>query len=188
MKMDKLVFYREWFPLPKQDFRILAMLADMGVFKGTLTEMCRYFSLSIQSSNRNRLKSSIELLTEQGFIKSQKKGNTYQLEVVPKEKVITMEREWLHRIQSHDYTTESVAWEQVVKVLLWIADNKEPVITNNDIVNDLGISVSTIGYAKNVLEKEYDAISRRKVSEKIADGVYLTLGQELTASAWWNSG
>lgn len=186
--MDRIVFYREWFPLPKQDFRLLAMLADVGEFKGTLSDMCRYFSLSIQSSNRNKLKSSIELLTEQGYIRSRKKGNTYYLEAIPKEKEITVERGWLHRIQSHDYTTESIAWEQVVKVLLWIVDNKEEVITNQDIADDLGISISTIGYAKNVLEKEYDAISRRKVSEKIADGVYLTLGQELTASAWWNSG
>ena len=87
---------------------------------------------------------------------------------------------------AHDYSSENVAWEQVLKVLLWVCNNKEPVIQNQMIADDLQVSVSTIGCAKNVLEYEYAAIRRRKVSEKIGDDFFRTIGQELEASAWWN--
>ena len=55
------------------------------------------------------------------------------------------------------------------------------------IADDLQVSVSTIGYAKNVLEYEYAAIRRRQVSEKIGDDFFRTIGQELAASAWWSN-
>ena len=39
--------------------------------------------------------------------------------------------------------------------------------------------------AKNVLEQEYQNITKRKVSEKKGEDFFRTLGQELAASAWW---
>ena len=43
---DKITFYAEWLPLDKKEFRILAMLADTGVFIGNLSDICRYFNLT----------------------------------------------------------------------------------------------------------------------------------------------
>ena len=55
-----LTFFREWLPLAKSDFRILAMLAAMGQFKGNLSDLCRYFSLAPQTKNREKLKAAYE--------------------------------------------------------------------------------------------------------------------------------
>ena len=45
--MEKIVFFWEWLRLPKEEFNILMMLADMGgSFSGNLSEMCRYFHVS----------------------------------------------------------------------------------------------------------------------------------------------
>lgn len=58
--MERIVFYAEWLPLQKKDFRIMAMLADVGEFKGNLSDLCRYFSLNPQQTHRTALRASIE--------------------------------------------------------------------------------------------------------------------------------
>lgn len=183
----KITLYREWLSLDKKQFRILAMLADKGEYTGNLSTLCDYFSLTRQQHNRNTLRTAIEQLAAAGYINYTTAGRTYHITAVPKAIAITIPREWLQRLIAHDYSTEDVAWEQVLKVLLWVCDNKKPVIQNQMIADDLQVSVSTIGYAKNVLEYEYAAICRKKVSEKIGDDFFRTIGQELAASAWWSN-
>lgn len=58
------------------------------------------------------------------------------------------------------------------------------VVTNAMIAEDLKISESTICSAKNVLQYEYENITRKKISAKWGDS-FRSLGQELEASAWW---
>lgn len=183
--MERIIFYREWLPLQKQEFRILAMLADLGEFRGNLSDLCRYFSLTPQSRNRNQLKASIEALQSLGFIETESCGRCLIIKAVPKEQKIEMPREWMELLKNHDYSSESVAWEQVLKVYLWISQNEAPIVTNDEIAAALNISTSTLGYAKNVLEYEYAAITRKKVSEKVGDNAFRTIGQELAAGAWW---
>ena len=182
----RITMYREWLPLEKKQFRILAMLADKGEYTGNLSILCDYFSLSRQQHNRSALRTAIGQLANTGYLTFSTEGRTYHISAVPKATAITIPREWLQRLIAHDYSSENVAWEQVLKVLLWVCNNKEPVIQNQMIADDLQVSVSTIGCAKNVLEYEYAAIRRRKVSEKIGDDFFRTIGQELEASAWWN--
>ncbi len=182
---ERITFYREWLCLEKRQFRILAMLADKGEYSGNLSTLCDYFSLTHQQHNRNALRSAIEQLAATGFITHTATGQTHRLKAIPKATAITIPRQWLLTLKAHDYTSESVAWEQVLKVLLWICAKHEPVVTNQMIADDLQISVATIGYAKNVLENEYEAIQRKKVSVKIGEDFFKTLGQELAAGAWW---
>lgn len=68
---------------------------------------------------------------------------------------------------------------------MWIAENKMDIVTNDMIAADLSISASTVVSAKNVLEREYENITKRKVSEKLGENIFRTLGQELAAGAWW---
>ena len=68
---------------------------------------------------------------------------------------------------------------------MWIAENKMDIVTNDMIAADLNISASTVVSAKNVLEREYENITKRKVSEKLGENIFRTLGQELAAGAWW---
>ena len=183
--MDKITFYREWLRLPKGEFRIMAMLADREDYTGNLSSLCDYFSLTRQTRNTTALRTAIETLTATGYILCETHGRTYRLRPIPKAEEIEIKREWLHRLIRHDYSSESVSWENVLKVLLWIIQNQEPVITNDLIAKELNISVSAIGYAKNVLEKDYEAITRRKISERTGENTFRTIGQELAASAWW---
>ncbi len=86
--MENVAFYREWLPLNKKEFRILAMIADFGgEYHGNLTDMCRYFSVSPQHKNqREALREAIQHLTDRHYIESSVNGRTYSLRIIPKRK------------------------------------------------------------------------------------------------------
>ena len=183
--MEKVTFYREWLPLPKTEFNVLTMIAEQGgTFSGNYTEMCRYLGVTPQDRNRKVLQAAIESLDSKGFITWDSRGRTQMLKVIPKATVIELPRQWVRSVINHDYSSESVAFAQVLKVFMWIVQNKEPVVTNKQIANRLNISESTVCSAKNVLQYEYENITKRKVSEKWGDD-FISLGQELAASAFW---
>jgi len=183
--MEKVVFYREWLSLPKAEFNVLTMIAEQGgTFIGNYTEMCRYLGVTPQDRNRKVLQAAIESLDSKGFITWDSRGRTQMLKVIPKATVIELPRQWVQSVINHDYSSESVAFAQVLKVFMWIVQNKEPVVTNKQIANRLNISESTVCSAKNVLQYEYENITKRKVSEKWGDD-FISLGQELAASAFW---
>ena len=180
------VFYREWLPLPKAEFNVLAMIAEQGgTFSGNYTDMCRYLGVGPQSRNRTTLKTAIESLVSQGFISCESRGRTHHLTVIPKATEIRLPRLWVQSVIQHDYSSESVAFAHVLKVFIWITLNNLSVVTNSMIAEDLNVSVSTVVNAKNVLEREYENITKRKISEKIGNDVFRNLGQELAAGAWW---
>ena len=86
----------------------------------------------------------------------------------------------------HDYTSEAVAFAQVLKLFVWVIHNRMDIVTNAMIAEDLGVSESTVVSAKNVLVKEYENVSQRKISQKLGDDCFRCVGQELVAGAWWN--
>lgn len=189
-KRKDLVFYREWFPLPKGEFRILAMLADKGQFNGNLSDLCRYFFVNPQTATRNRLANQINSLEEQGYIKVKRKGRTYTLTAIPKARIIKIAREHYELIRTRTRTPdgESVAWENVLKVYLWALENNfDNIITNQMIQDDLLLSAGVICSAKNVLDREFGAIHRQKVSKLTSDGEIHTIGQNIGASAFWDT-
>ncbi len=189
-KRKDLVFYREWFPLPKGKFRILAMLADKGQFNGNLSDLCRYFFVNPQTATRNRLANQINSLEEQGYIKVKRKGRTYTLTAIPKARIIKIAREHYELIRTRTRTPdgESVAWENVLKVYLWALENNfDNIITNQMIQDDLLLSAGVICSAKNVLDREFGAIHRQKVSKLTSDGEIYTIGQNIGASAFWDT-
>lgn len=184
--MEKAIFYREWLPLPKAEFNILAMLAEQGgSFSCNYSDMCRYLGVTPQNRNRQTLQIAIESLSSTGFIRHENRGRTQILTVIPKATEIPLPRSWVQSVIHHDYSSESVAFAQVLKVFAWIAQNEMPVVTNDMMAADLNISPSTVVSAKNVLEREYENITKRKVSEKRGENIFRTLGQELRTSAWW---
>ena len=108
--MDEYItFYREWLPLDKRDFRILTMLADIGNFRGNLTALCRYLSLSPGQQKTNAaLRQSIETLTSNSYITSTLSGRTYQLAIIPKEQPIKVARRWFDDVMKADRFSETV--------------------------------------------------------------------------------
>ncbi len=189
--MEHIIFYREWFPLPKGEFRIMAMLADKGQFRGNLSDLCRYFCVNPLTRNRNKLREAINALVKQGFIKCQQERNTYTMTAIPKGKKIEIAREHYESIRTRRRASdgESVSWEAVLKVYLWVWENDyDHLITNQMIQEDLNLSAGVICAAKNVLDREFEAIRRQKVSHLTPQGEIHTTGQNIGASAFWNSG
>ena len=182
---ETVVFYDEWLPLPKAEFNVLAMVAEQGgTYSGNLSDMCRYLTVTPQSRNREPLRSAIESLTSKGFLTCDTRGRTHHLKVIPKESEVMLPRLWVQSVIRHDYSSEKVAFAQVLKVFMWITQNRMNVVTNAMIAVELGISESTVCAAKNVLQYEYENITKRKVSAKWGDG-FRSIGQELAASAIW---
>lgn len=186
MDNQNTIFYRDWLPLPKNQFRILLHLARFGSFNGNLTDLCRYFSLSPQTKNRNKLRESIETLAESEMIEYSKLGNTWNLKLIPKEKEMILPSDWVDAFTGKPYSY-SVSAENLIKVLLWIADYGDGLFTNRKIAKDLNISVSTIGLAKNVLKQDFDAIHHEIISTKIAEGQFRRIGQVANLAAWLKS-
>ncbi len=184
----KLKFYKEWLPLEKEQFRIMAMLADKRKYHGTIGDLCDYFFVGRQQKTRNAIKEAIDILVKNGFITAKRKGNTWTLETIPKaeETAIEIDSEWYQRIRLRSPQGRSVSWEVILKVLLWACDNDyDDIITNQDISNDINVSPQQICNAKAVLESEFGAIIKKRVSEQIRDGEFRNLGQHLTATAFW---
>ena len=187
---ENIVFYDYWLPLDKNDFRILAWVTYLGgSFHGNLTDLCKLFGITPQSSNREKISVAIQQLADQGFLTVKKFGRELDICLIPKGAEISLARCWVQPILQHKYCLANVSPENVLKTLLWIArdnaaHNITPV-TNQMICEDLKISPSTLGLAKNVLSKELRAISRKIITEKDSSGEYLTLGQRLDVSASW---
>ena len=185
--MEKVVFYQEWLSLPKAEFNVLTMLAEQGgSFSGNYADIMRYLNVTPQSRNRKPIQAAIESLTSKGFITWDSRGRTQTLKVIPKATEIIIPKQWVQSVVRHDYSSEDVAFAPVLKLFLWIAQNELEIVTNDMIAADLGVSVSTVVSAKNVLEREYENITKRKISEKVGENTYRSLGQELAASAWWD--
>ena len=183
--MDNATFYFEWLGVDKNDFRILSLLAPTGEYTGNLSDMCRSLNISAQTTNRNKLKASIKELSDNGYITSSLNGRTYTLRANAKETVIEIPAEWLNQIMNHNYSSESVSWQMVLKVLLWLCINKDPIVTRDLIAADLNCGVDTITSAFNVLERDYNAIIRKFVTIQTFNGEYRRIGLELTPTAWW---
>lgn len=181
-----LTFFAEWLILPKEQFRILAMLADVGAFRGSLADMCRYFSVDPQTHNNNRLRAAIDELTRHHYITATRTGRTYQMTVIPKETEITMPAEWVLRILRHEYNAEGVAWEIVLKAQLWLMQNtKDVVVTNEEIASAIDISVSQVVAAMNVLKNEFQAF-RKDYAYWNFGNTFRRKGQIIDMSAWWS--
>ena len=184
--MERAIFYWEWLPLPKAEFNILAMLAEQGgSFSGNYSDICRYLGVTPQNNNRQTLRAAVESLAAAGFISHESRGRTQILKILPKATEIPLPRSWVQSVIRHDYTGESVAFAQVLKVFAWIAGNKMEIVTNDMIASDLNISASTVVSAKNVLNREYENITKKRISEKLSGTTFRNLGQELRANAWW---
>lgn len=184
--MERAIFYWEWLPLPKAEFNILAMLAEQGgSFSGNYSDICRYLGVTPQNNNRQTLRAAVESLAAAGFISHESRGRTQILKILPKATEIPLPRAWVQSVIRHDYSGESVAFAQVLKLFAWIAHNEVPVVTNGEIAADLNVSSSTVVSAKNVLEREYENITKKRISEKTGENFFRNLGQELRTNAFW---
>ena len=189
MQEDLITFDIEWLSLPKAEFKMLLMIADIGKNLGNASDMCRYFNHSIQSKTKNKLRNALKSLVEQDVINLELNKNNYtatlQKEILQANKV-DVKRKYITEILHHNYT-QSVAWETVLKVYIWLLDNGKTLFTNRQISVCIGVSESTITEAKKAL-KEMGAFDIEKVTIKEGEQFYRCVGQIANASAFWNNG
>ena len=180
-------FYREWLPLEKREFKVLSLLASSGGhFEGNLSDMCRRLSLTPQTKNRRHLHASIQKLSEAGMLEATTAGQTVTLNLLPRTQRVEIDCDWVNTLMKGGWA-EEVSWEAVLKVLLWFtANQRSDAIQRAEVAKEIGMSVSTISSAMNVLEREFNAITRSKVSEKIGENDFRTIGLYIDVSAWWD--
>lgn len=186
MPEETMSFNIEWLSLPKAEFKMLVMIADLGKNIGNGSDMCRYFNCSPQSATKRRFYNALKSLCDKGIITHSKIGNKHVAEFrneIPERDKIVLERKYVTEIRQHNYT-RSVAWEVVLKVYIWLCNNGIAQFTNREIENDLKVSESTISEAKNVL-KDLGAIEIEYVSKVNGENIY-RCGQIANLSAFWN--
>ena len=159
--------------------------ASGGEYRGNLTDICNYLSVTPQSRNRNRIRNALNSLKSDNWIDWGNDGRTQMLSVAPKATEISLPLEWVDLVIKHKYARE-VAWANVLKLYIWIICNKGDKSTNKEIAASLGVSETTVCSAKNVLEKEFGIITKRNISVRCFDG-FRSIGQILEASALWNN-
>lgn len=188
MQEDLITFDIEWLSLPKAEFKMLFMIADIGQSLGNASDMCRYFNRSLQSKNKNKLREALESLAEQKIIDLKNYKNNYVailLNPILEENKVCIKRKYITEILHHNYTQE-VAWETVLKVYIWLLDNGKSLFTNRQISVCIGVSESTVTEAKNAL-KALGAFDIEKVTIKEGEQFYRCVGQIANASAFWNN-
>jgi hypothetical protein len=114
------------------------------------------------------------------------RGRSQHLKLIPKGREVKLPRRWVQSVIRHDYSSESVALAPVLKVFIWIFAHcsNDGITTNEMIAASLKISESTVCAAKNVLQYEYENITRKKIYSWWGDDCFC-MGQELAANAWW---
>lgn len=188
MQEDLITFDFEWLSLPKAEFKMLLMIADIGQNLGNASDLCRYFNRSPQSKNKKPLRKALKSLAEQSIIDLEKQENDYVatlLNPILQENEVCIKRKYVTEILHHNYTPK-VAWENVLKVYIWLLNVGENLFTNRQISKCIGVSESTITGAKNALI-ELGAVLINKVTIKEGEQFYKCIGQTAEISAFWNN-
>ena len=177
-----ITFYYEWIKEDKKELRILTMIAEQQGFKGSLADICRYFNRSPQNKTKNTIKESIEKLSESRFITVKHSGNTWELEIIPQDTEIHVDHSLYMKLITHDYK-EKIAWEAIVKVLMWLTKRGDERHKDREIAVDINYSEDTVGDAKAVLENHYKMIDRKVARRKVGNDWWRN-GQYIDVRAW----
>lgn len=186
-KEKETIFYKEWLSLPKGQFRLLILLAYSGGFSGNLSELCRRLGLKPQNKTIKAIRKNIEELTKEEMIESVTSGRKHSLKIIPKETEIIIPSRWIDIIKIREKYCKSVAFEVVIKVLLWMLDNDDKLFRNQQVASELCISETTVGYAKKVLINDFDGLNIQVIRKQIYEGEYRCIGQIAAVNALLHS-
>ena len=186
-------FEFEWLLRQKYEFKILtliAVLADNNLaYRGTLNDMCDFFGVrSNDSRNRRSIKAAIDQLETDGLLKHIEDGKTLTLTLSKKgeqrKRVIRIQKEWVEIAKNYKSEENSISWMNLLKVWLYLIDNKEEVIKTSAVAEELNLSKDSVTRAKKALEKDMHAIISKKKAKIAENGWYCCLGSSITLNAW----
>lgn len=189
---------KDWLTVENYEFKILVMIACLAenklAYRGKLKDMCEFLGVSAQKNNKDKIKTAIESLESKGDIKVIQDGYTWTLtlsvKAERKSKVVKIQRAWVEAIKNYKAIEkkDSVAWENVLKVLVFlIADNRD-IKKYDDIANDLLMSIDVVKRCIKALDgiELKDASIHRKLRWlKLDENNYKPLGQEITVGREW---
>lgn len=152
----------DWLTVKKYQFKILVMIACLAenhlAFRGKLKDMCDFLGIESCSKNRNTVKEAINALVEKGDLKVLQEGQTWTLtlsvKAEKKQKIIKIKNAYIQAIRNYeplDKENDSVGWENILKVLVYLCADKREVIRYKDIGTALGFSKDTAERAVRAL-------------------------------------
>ncbi len=170
------------------------MLADNHLaYRGTLSDVCAFLGLvSREKRTYDKIREAIDGLVADGFIHALKDGNTWTLTLTKsaerRSKVIRIKKDWYEVARNYKNSKNSVDWSVVLKVWLYLIDNRKEIITSQEIADTLGVSVSSVNRAKSALMHDIKAITSKKVNvcKENSEGniTFRCLGSDVTVTAW----
>lgn len=150
-----------WINMENYDFKILIMITCLAqeklAFRGTLKDMCEFLGLKEDTRNKNRIKLAIENLEQQEDIKIIREGYiwtlTLTLKAEAKPKIIRIKNKYINAIKTYkaENPNDSVSWENILKVLIFLWTTHSEVYTQSEIANATKVSESTVRKAVKAL-------------------------------------
>ena len=120
------------------------------------------------------------------MIKTIKDGNTWTLTLSKsaerKSQIIRIKKEWV--LAAKGCVGAGVDWTVVLKVWLYLIDNRQEIITSSQIAEALAVSASTVSKAKTVLTRDLEAIKSQRINKHTSDGGFYCLGSSIDVKAW----
>lgn len=185
-------FDKDWLTVQNYQFKILTMVAVLAenhfAYRGKLKDMCEFLGVAYHSKNNAKIKDAITALELSGDIKVIKDGTTYTLSLSAKaekkQRIIKLRKNWVKLIQGYQSLEKNraVAWENILKILIYlIADNSE-VKTYKSIAKELSLTEDVVKnsiYALDVLEFD-DMEVKRKLKWYKKGEEFKIKGQEIT--------
>ena len=185
---------KEWLTVQNYQFKILVMIAVLAenhlAYRGKLKDMCEFLGVKPSAYNNGKIKEAIEALEENGDIKYIKEGQTWTLtlsvKAEKKKKVIRIKHGWISAIKKYQGPVgQEVAWENILKVLVYLIADKEDVKTYKKISEDLNLDQNCIKrsiYALDGIDFGDLAITRKLAWFKNEKDEFKVKGQRI--SAW----
>lgn len=152
----------DWLTVKNYEFKILVMIACLAenhlAYRGKLKDMCEFLGVGVSQGNRNKIKEAIAALEASGDIKTLVEGQTWTLtlsvKAERKNKIKKIKNAWIMAIQDYkpiDKDNDSVSWENILKVLVYLCADQREVIRYNEISKALGISTAQVQRAVRAL-------------------------------------
>ena len=190
---------KDWITVENYQFKILVMIAALAenhlAYRGKLKDMCSFLGVNNLSNNTNKIKKAIENLEESGDIKVVRDKQTWTLtlsvKAERKSRIIKIKNAWIQAIQQYDpdKKEDSIAWENILKVLVYLVADKQEVKSYSKIANDLGISTKVAQRAVKALDGiDFGnlEIKRKLAWLKKSDNEFKVIGQKIDVIRTFN--
>ena len=179
----------DWLTVKNYEFKILVMVACLAenrlAYRGKLKDMCEFLGVNNTTSNTTKIKEAIAALEEKGDIKTLIEGHTWTItlsvKAERKDKIKKIKNAWIKAIQNYDNKENSVAWESILKVLVYLTADKTEVKRYDVIAKQLNVSVDVVKRSVKALDgiNFGDIEIKRKLAwlKKTGENDYKVIGQ-----------